>query len=80
MNLLTKQKTHRLRKRTHGYQREGIVTEFGKVMYSLLYSKWITNGYTRAYCIAQKKKYILFCQCVFLINIEAKILNKMFTN
>ena len=22
---------------------EGIVTEFGKVMYTLLYSKWITN-------------------------------------
>ena len=34
MNLLTKQKeTNRLRKRTHG----------GKVMYTLLYLKWITN-------------------------------------
>ena len=27
----------------NGFQREGIVREFGKVMYTLLYSKWIIN-------------------------------------
>ena len=44
MNFLTNQReTHRLRKQTDGYQGEGIVSEFGKVMYTLLYSKWITN-------------------------------------
>ena len=55
-NELTKQKeTHRLRKLTHGCQGwvegrgggggrgEGIFKEFGKVMYTLLYLKWITN-------------------------------------
>ena len=34
---------HKLRKQTHGYWAEGIVKEFGKVMYTLLYLKWITN-------------------------------------
>ena len=44
MNFLTNQReTHRLRKQTDGYQGEGIVSEFGKVMYTLLYLKWITN-------------------------------------
>ena len=44
MNLLTKPKeTHRLRKGTHGCQGEGIVKDFGKVMYKLLYLKWIAN-------------------------------------
>ena len=45
MNLLKKQKgTHRLRKQTHGCQwGKGIVKDFGKVMYTLLYLKWITN-------------------------------------
>ena len=44
MNLLTKQKeTHRLRKRTHGCRREGIVEDFEKLMYTLLYLKWITK-------------------------------------
>ena len=44
MNLLTKQKEiHRLRKPCCGCLGEGIVREFGKVMYTLLYSKWITN-------------------------------------
>ena len=44
MNLLINQKeTHRLRKRTHGCRRRGIVRDFGKVMYILLYLKWITN-------------------------------------
>ena len=44
MNLLTKQKeTHRLRKQTHGCWGEGIVKNFRKVMYMLLYLKWITN-------------------------------------
>ena len=55
-NELAKQKeTHRLRKLTHGCQGwvegrgcgegrgEGIFKEFGKVMYTLLYLKWITN-------------------------------------
>ena len=44
MNLLTKQKeTHRLRKQTQGSQGEEIVKDFGKVMYTLLHLKWITN-------------------------------------
>ena len=44
MNLLTKQKeTHSLRKHTYGCQGKGIIRELGKVMYLLLYSKWITN-------------------------------------
>ena len=44
MNLLTKQKeTHRLRKWTHGFQGDGIVLYFGKIMYTLLYLKWITH-------------------------------------
>ena len=43
-SLLTKQKeTHRLRKQTQGSQGEEIVKDFGKVMYTLLYLKWITN-------------------------------------
>ena len=41
---LTKQKeTHRLKKRIHGCQEEGIVKGSGKIMYTLLYLKWITN-------------------------------------
>ena len=44
MNLLTKQKeTHKLRKWTYGCQGEGIVRDFGKVMYIRLYLKWITS-------------------------------------
>ena len=44
MNLFTEQKeTHRLRKRAYGCQGEGIVREQGMDMYTLLYSKWITN-------------------------------------
>ena len=43
-NELMKQKeTHRLRKQTYVCWGEGIVREFGKVTYTLLYSKWITN-------------------------------------
>ena len=43
-NELTKQKeTHRLRKWTHGCQWEWIVKDFGKVIYTLLYLKWMTN-------------------------------------
>ena len=39
-----KKKTHKLRKCTNGcWGREGIVRKFGKVMYTLLYSKWISN-------------------------------------
>ena len=42
-NELTKQKeTHRL-SQTHGCWGEGIVKNFRKVMYMLLYFKWITN-------------------------------------
>ena len=44
INLLTKYKEmHRLRKLTYGCWGEGIVREFGKVMYTLVYLKWITN-------------------------------------
>ena len=40
-NKLTKQReTHGLRKGAYGCWGEGIVREFGKVMYTLLYSKW----------------------------------------
>ena len=43
-NELTKKKeTHRLRKQTYGCWEEGIVRDFGKVMYTLLYLKWITD-------------------------------------
>ena len=43
-NQLTKQKeTHRLRKGTYGCCREGIARDLGKVMYTLLYLKWITS-------------------------------------
>ena len=41
-NELTKQ-THRLRKRTYGCWGKGMVRDSGKVMYTLLYLKWITN-------------------------------------
>ena len=37
------ERDHRLRKRTHGCWVERIVKDFGKVMYTLLYLKWITN-------------------------------------
>ena len=48
MNLFTEQKqTHRLREQTNGYWGEGwgegMVTEFGTDMYTVLYFKWITN-------------------------------------
>ena len=44
MNLFTKKKsTHRLREQTYGCWEEGIVGDFGKVMYTLLYLKWITD-------------------------------------
>ena len=48
MNLFTKQKqTHRHRKQTYGYQRGkvggGINQEFGVKIYTLLYTKQITN-------------------------------------
>ena len=45
MNLLTKQKEiHKLRKWTHGCQWEEVVKDSGKVMYTLLYSKWRTKA------------------------------------
>ena len=40
-------------------RREGIVREFGKVMYTLLYSKWITN---KDYCIAHGTWFNVMCQ------------------
>ena len=48
MNLLTKQKqTHRLQERAFGCwgqpQGHGILRDFGKVMYTLLYLKWLAN-------------------------------------
>ena len=44
INLLMQQEeTHRLRKGTHGCRGKGIVKDFGKDMYTLLYLKWITN-------------------------------------
>ena len=42
MNLQNR-KRHRFRKQTYGCQGEGIVREFGKVMYTLLFSKWMTH-------------------------------------
>ena len=42
--LTYKTEIHRLRKCTHGFAGgERIVKDFGKVMYTLLYLKWITN-------------------------------------
>ena len=41
--LTYKTETHGLRKQTYGCWGKGIFKEFGKVMYTLLYSKWKTN-------------------------------------
>ena len=38
-----KTENHRLRKGTHSCWGERIVKDFGKVMYTMLYLKWITN-------------------------------------
>ena len=48
MNLLAKQKEihkeiHRRREGIYGCWGEGIVGDFGKIMCTLLYLKWITN-------------------------------------
>ena len=44
VNLLPKQKDiHRLRKWTYGCHRKEIVKDFGNVMYTPLYLKWIAN-------------------------------------
>ena len=44
MNFLTKQKEiHRLRKQIYVCWGKRIVRDFGKVMYTLKYLKWITN-------------------------------------
>ena len=40
---LQNRKTHRLRKQTHGCWLEEMVKDFGKLKYTLLYLKWITN-------------------------------------
>ena len=46
-NELMKQKeTHRLSELTYSCWGEGIVRKFGKIMYTLLYSKWITKKMT----------------------------------
>ena len=41
--LTYKTETHRLRKRTYSWRREGLVGEFGMDMYTLLYLKWATT-------------------------------------
>ena len=44
MNLFTKQKeTHRLIQGIHDCRGEGKLRDFGKVMYTRLYLKWIIN-------------------------------------
>ena len=44
MNLFTKQKeTHRLIQGIHDCRGEGKLRDFGKVMYTRLYLKWITK-------------------------------------
>ena len=59
-NKLIKQKeTHRLRKWTHSGCGEEIVKDFGKVLYTLLYLKWIT---TKTYWIAQGSLLNVMCQ------------------
>ena len=60
---LTKQKeTHRLKKQTwfvgYGCQEEGIVKDSGKIMYTLLYLKWIM----KTYCTAQGTLVNVMCQ------------------
>ena len=42
MNLQDRKETHRQRTNRIA-RREGIIRDFGKVMYTLLYIKWITN-------------------------------------
>ena len=37
------ERDHRLRKGTYGCWGDGIVRDLGKVMYTLLYLKWMTN-------------------------------------
>ena len=48
---LQNRETHRLRIWTYGCWEEGILREFGKVMYTLLYSKWITNKHMGLYSV-----------------------------
>ena len=43
MNLLTKQRLTGLENKLMVAGGEGIVREFGEIMYTLLYSKWITT-------------------------------------
>ena len=43
MNLQNRKELTDLREGAYGCQGEGTVREFGKVMYTLLYLKWITN-------------------------------------
>ena len=48
---LQNRETHRLRIWTYGCWDEGIVREFGKVMYTLLDSKWITSKHMELYSV-----------------------------
>ena len=48
---LQNRETHRLRIWTYGCWEEGILREFGKVMYTLLYSKWITSKHMGLYSV-----------------------------
>ena len=57
-NELIKQKENH-RKWTHGCSGEGIVRDFAKVMYTLLYLKWITN---KSFCIAHRTLLNVMCQ------------------
>ena len=43
LKIIYQRETHRLRKQIYGGWVERIVMEFGKVMYTLLYLKWVTN-------------------------------------
>ena len=43
LKIIYQKETHRLRKQIYGGWVERIVTEFGKVMYTLMYLKWVTN-------------------------------------
>ena len=43
LKIIYQKETHRLRKQIYGGWVERIVMEFGKVMYTLMYLKWVTN-------------------------------------
>ena len=43
LKIIYQKETHRLRKQIYGGWVERIVMEFGKVMYTLMYLKWVTD-------------------------------------